>query len=103
MCIAEDLLVLSGMHPGKAELHIVIAVRPGEIVLGLVAAPNVRPGPRSDVVSDIVGAADVNGGNSCHSIAGGVLLHAIPGGFFIGAVQANGDVVAVEVKGSLIQ
>src|ERR1035441_3702849 len=43
--VCEDLLVFMSMQPGEAEFEVMRAPRPGKIVLVLVTAPGVRPGP----------------------------------------------------------
>src|ERR1017187_4383696 len=48
-CVGEDLLILMRVHPGKAQLEVMRAMDPGQIVLILVAPPGIRPWPVSVV------------------------------------------------------
>src|SRR6185437_16084011 len=50
--ICEDLLLLGGVHVLEAELQVVVAVDPGEIVFPRVAAPPVLPWPVSVIHVD---------------------------------------------------
>src|ERR1035438_10911569 len=59
-----------GVHVRSAELHVVLAMSPGEIVLRLRTAPSVHPGPPPWGVTDIVRSRNGNRGQLVSSVVG---------------------------------
>src|SRR5438045_2164757 len=92
-----------GVHKGAAELHVVFAMAPGEIVLPLPAAPGVRPGPPARVITDVVGRSEGDSRQFVIDVCREEVWYGVSRRLLEKAHVVNVEVVAVEVEGGLIQ
>ena len=92
-----------GVHPGGAELQVVLAVSPGEVVLPLPATPSVVPGPPPRGVAYVVGRSDANPRQLIVLVGSEEVRHGVSGRFLVEAEVGDVEVVAVVIERRLIQ
>src|SRR5579862_216998 len=102
--VCENLLVLVGVQPGKAELEVMRSFDPGEIVLPLVAAPGVGPWPVPVVHADAdLATAEIDSGDLVDGVGIEERRRVEALGGVPGAGVGDENVVAVLVEGGFIE
>src|SRR5579885_3554377 len=92
-----------GVHPGGAELQVMAAMVPRQIVFALPATPSVVPRPPSRCVTDVVGRSDADSRQLVSGVCTEKVRHGVSRRLLPKAEVGYGKVVAVEVEGRLIQ
>src|ERR1017187_10938827 len=92
-----------GVHPGGAELQVVFAVSPGDVVLSLPATPGIVPRPPPRGVTYVVGRSDADPRQLVVFIGSEEVRHGVSGRFLVEAEVRDVEVVAVVIERRLIQ